>query len=257
MRLEIITLFPEVMEPYLKASILGRAQQEGHVSIRLVQLRDFARDRHRTVDDTPYGGGHGMVLKPEPLYAAIHSLRDGEAHVVLLTPQGRLFRQQEARRLASYRHLVLVAGHYEGFDERVRSFVDEELSIGDYVLTGGELPALVVTDAVVRLLPGVLAEGAAESDSFADGLLEYPQYTRPRVFLGLSVPDVLLSGNHAAIARWRRQEQLRRTLERRPDLLREARLSAEDLLFVREWKMANLRQGEMVDAGRKDCPDRT
>jgi tRNA (guanine37-N1)-methyltransferase len=244
MRLDIVTLFPEVMAPYLAASVLGRAREAGLVDLRLVQLRDFADDRHRTVDDTPYGGGKGMVLKVEPLHRAIASLRDEDSRVVLMTPRGRLFRQEDARRLAAERHLILVAGHYEGVDERVGRFVDEELSIGDYVLTGGELPALVVADAVIRLLPGVLPEGAAEEESFADGLLEYPHYTRPRVFLGLEVPEVLLSGDHAAIARWRRQERLRATLERRPDLLRGTRLTPEDRLLLRLW-----------GRGREEVPD--
>jgi tRNA (guanine37-N1)-methyltransferase len=240
MRIDLVTLFPEACRPLLEASILGRAVAEGHVALTLHDLRQYADDKHRTVDDTPYGGGPGMVLKPEPVVRAIEAVRGDDGHVILMAPQGRPFTQAEARRLAALPHLVLVAGHYEGVDERVRAFVDEEISIGDYVLTGGELPMLVVVDAVVRLLPGVLRPGATEDDSFADGLLEYPQYTRPRVFRGMAVPDVLLSGDHAAIRRWRREMSLRRTWERRPDLLRDARLTAEDRLFLRTWETGRM-----------------
>jgi tRNA (guanine37-N1)-methyltransferase len=256
MRLDIITLFPEVCAPYLGTSVLGRAQSQGQVEVRLVQLRDFTDDRHRTVDDTPFGGGRGMVLKPEPVVRAIRATRPPDGHVVLLTPQGTVFDQETARRLSRLPHLVLVAGHYEGFDERVRNFVDEELSIGDFVLTGGELAALVVADATLRLVPGVLPAGAADDDSFSEGLLEYPHYTRPRVFEGMAVPEVLLSGDHAAIARWRRQERLRRTLERRPDLILKAHLTPDDLLFVRTWKLANMGKEEMASEGREDRTDR-
>ena len=228
MRIDVLTLFPGMFAGPLDESMLRRAQQQGMLDVRLVDIRRFALDQHRTVDDTPYGGGPGMVLKPEPLFAAVESVREPSSRVILLTPQGRLLRQPVAVELAQQSHLVLVCGHYEGVDERVREhLVDDELSIGDYVLTGGELAAMVVIDAVTRLLPGVL--GASESiveESHSGGLLEYPQYTRPADFRGWRVPEVLLSGNHGAIARWRRSQALLRTLARRPELLSPEQRSA-------------------------------
>jgi tRNA (guanine37-N1)-methyltransferase len=220
MRIDVITLFPEMFEGPLRESILGRARDRGLLQLALHDLRDYATDRHRVVDDAPYGGGAGMVLKPEPIAAAVKDLRGDDGHVVLLTPQGQVFDQSVAGQLAALPHLVLVCGRYEGVDERVRKFVDRELSIGDYVLTGGELAAMVVIDAVARLVPGVIEAASLERESHTAGLLEYPQYTRPAEFAGMRVPDVLLSGDHAAIARWRESEARRRTLERRPDLLR-------------------------------------
>lgn len=223
MRLEIITLFPGMCEAPLGESILKRAQSNGVVDIDVIDLRDFAHDRHRTVDDRPYGGGAGMVLKPDPVFEAVESLWSPGARVILLTPQGRPFSQIEARRLTTEEHLILLCGHYEGVDERIRQrLIDEEISIGDYVLTNGALAALVVVDAIVRLLPGAL--GCAESteqESFGDDrLLDYPQYTRPAEFRGMHVPDVLLSGDHQRIEQWRQEQRLRRTAARRPDLLR-------------------------------------
>lgn len=218
MRIDVITLFPEMFEGPLRESILGRARDRGLVSIGLHDLRDYATDRHRVVDDAPYGGGPGMVLKPEPLVAAIKDVKGDDGYVVLLTPQGAVFRQDVARSLAARPHLVLVCGRYEGVDERVRAFADLELSIGDYVLTGGELAAMVVIDATARLVPGVIEAGSLEHESHSGGLLEYPQYTRPAEYVGLRVPDVLLSGDHEAIARWREAEARKRTRERRPDL---------------------------------------
>ena len=226
MRIDVITLFPEMFEGPLRESILGRARDRGLLELGLHDLRDYATDRHRVVDDAPYGGGAGMVLKPEPLAAALSDLRGDAGYVVLLTPQGRVFRQDVARDLASRTHLVLVCGRYEGVDERVRGYVDLELSIGDYVLTGGDLAAMVVIDAVARLVPGVIDESSLEHESHTAGLLEYPQYTRPAEFAGVPVPDVLLSGDHKAIVRWREDEARRRTKERRPDL---AGATAEDL----------------------------
>jgi tRNA (guanine37-N1)-methyltransferase len=221
LRLDIITIFPEAFSGPLTTSMVKRAQDKGAVRIRLVDLREFTSDRHRTVDDRPYGGGAGMVMKVEPLFAAVEAIREADSRVILLTPQGVPFTQAKARELAGRQHLVLVCGHYEGVDERLReALVDEELSIGDYVLTNGNLPAMVVTDAVVRLLPGVLGCAASiDEESFSDGLLEYPQYTRPESFRGMRVPEVLLSGNHQEIARWRRQQALARTRQRRRDLL--------------------------------------
>jgi tRNA (guanine37-N1)-methyltransferase len=225
MRIDVLTLFPAMFAGPFDESIVARARAAGLLDLRIHNLRDWATDRHRTVDDYPYGGGAGMVLKPEPVIAAIESLRGAVAerggHVVLLTPQGEVFRQQTAAALAGREHLLLVCGHYEGIDERIREHaVDQELSIGDYVLSGGELPAMVVVDAVVRLLPGALGSPlSAVEESHSAGLLEYPQYTRPAEFRGWRVPDVLLSGHHAEIARWRREQAIRRTQERRPDLL--------------------------------------
>ena len=229
-----MTLFPGIVEPALSESILGRARARGLVDIRVVNLRDYAEGKHRVTDDYQFGGGGGMVLKPEPLFAAVEALRTPAARVVLLDPRGRRFTQDVAAELTRASHLILLAGRYEGVDERVGAgLADEVISIGDYVLTGGELPALVVTDAVTRLLPDVLgAEGAAERESFASGLLEPPQYTRPEEFRGVRVPAVLLSGDHARIARWRRVQALWLTWQRRPDLLARAGLDDDDRRWI-------------------------
>jgi tRNA (guanine37-N1)-methyltransferase len=229
-----VTLFPGIVEPALSESILGRARARGRVDIRVVNLRDYAEGKHRVTDDYQFGGGGGMVLKPEPLFAAVEALRTPAARVVLLDPRGRRFTQDVAAELTRASHLILLAGRYEGVDERVGAgLADEVISIGDYVLTGGELPALVVTDAVTRLLPDVLGgEGAAERESFASGLLEPPQYTRPEEFRGVRVPAVLLSGDHARIARWRRVQALWLTWQRRPDLLAGAGLDDDDRRWI-------------------------
>ena len=238
MRIDIVTLFPAIVEPALAESIIGRARARGLVDIRVVDLRGYAEGRHRITDDYQFGGGGGMVLKPEPLYAAVEAVRTPTAHVVLMDPRGRRFTQAVASELAQREHLILLAGRYEGVDERVaETLADEAVSIGDYVLTGGELPALVVTDAVTRLRPGALgAEGAAERESFASGLLEPPQYTRPEEFRGHRVPAVLLSGDHARIARWRRVQALWRTWRARPDLLEQAELSADDRRILKRFE---------------------
>lgn len=238
MRIDIVTLFPAIVEAPLAESMLARARQRGLVDIRVVNLRDYAVGRHRTADDYQFGGGGGMVLKPEPLFAAVTALSTPAARVILMDPRGRRFTQEAAQELAGEAHLILLAGRYEGVDERVREVLaDEALSIGDYVLTGGELPALVVADAVVRLLPGVLgAEGAAERESFASGLLEPPQYTRPVEFAGARVPDVLLSGDHARIARWRRVQALWRTWQTRRDLLAGAALTPEERTLIERFE---------------------
>ena len=233
MRVDIFSLLPEVMAPYLQASVLGKAQGAGLLQVELHNIRDYTNDRHRTTDDEPYGGGGGMVMKPDPIFAAVESVLGeelGQIPLILLSPQGAPFTQAMARRLARHPRLALIAGRYEGVDERVRlHLVNEELSIGDYVLTGGELPALVVVDAVARCLPGVLGdEDAAEHDSHASGLLEGPHYTRPATFRTWEVPPVLRSGDHAQVAGWRREQALRRTQERRPDLLERAELSDHD-----------------------------
>ncbi|HXJ79559.1 MAG TPA: tRNA (guanosine(37)-N1)-methyltransferase TrmD [Candidatus Methylomirabilis sp.] len=234
MRIDIVTLFPAMVQAPLQESIVGRARQRGLVDIRVHNLRDFAGGRHQVTDEPPFGGGGGMILKPEPLAAAIEAARSADARVILLDPAGRRLTQHVADELARRPHLVLVCGRYEGVDERVREhLVDEELSVGDYVLSGGEAAALVVTEAVTRLLPGVLGdEGAASRDSFAQGVLEHPHYTRPEVFRGWRVPAVLLSGDHSMIARWRRLMSLWRTWQRRPDLLETADLSPEEQKWV-------------------------
>jgi tRNA (guanine37-N1)-methyltransferase len=228
MRIDVVTIFPELFDLPLATSIIGRAAAQGIVEFGIHDLREHGLGRHRSVDDYPYGGGAGMVMRPEPLFAAVEPLRAAGAKVVLLDPAGERLTDALARELAGQPHLALVCGRYEGIDERVRTVVDREVSIGDYVLTGGELPALVVIDAVVRLLPGAIGEESQAGDSFAAGLLEYPQYTRPEVFRDLSVPDILLSGHHGEVDRWRRREALRRTLERRPDLLDAAPLTDAD-----------------------------
>ncbi|MEE8442415.1 MAG: tRNA (guanosine(37)-N1)-methyltransferase TrmD [Dehalococcoidia bacterium] len=232
MLIHIFTLFPQMFQSPLGDSIIGRAVARDLLDIRLHNFRDHTHDRHHTVDDSPYGGGPGMVLKPEPLFEAVESVLGvpPSCPVILLTPQGRLFRQAEAERLAAEPAFALLCGHYGGVDERVREHLaTEELSIGDYVLTGGELAAMVVVDAVARLMPGVLgSEEAAAGDSHATGLLQHPQYTRPPEFRGWGVPDVLLSGNHQAVARWKKQQSLLRTRERRPDLLDRIELSEEE-----------------------------
>lgn len=221
LEISIITIFPELVDRLLGESILKRAAEAERVSFKSVNLRDFTTDNHRTTDDRPYGGGPGMVMKPEPIFRAVESERRGDSRVLLMTPQGKTFRQKTAQSLSEETHLIIICPHYEGVDERVRGhLVDDEISIGDYVLTNGIFPAAVVIDATVRLIPGVL--GCAEStlqESFSAGMLEFPQYTRPEVFQGLEVPEILLSGNHELIAEWRRVQSLERTQTRRPDLL--------------------------------------
>jgi tRNA (guanine37-N1)-methyltransferase len=243
MHIDILTLFPEMFPPYLNASILQRAQENQLLSVQLHNIRDYAAGKHRVTDEPPYGGGGGMILKPDPIFKAVEAvISDGKnlteqpPPIILLTPQGRPFNQKVAQELAHHERMVLICGRYEGVDERVRRhLVTDELSIGDYVLTGGELAALVVVDAVARLIPGVLgAEGAAEEDSHATGLLEGPHYTRPETFRDWSVPEVLRSGHAANIRRWRREESLRRTWLRRPDLLETAELTPEDKAFLNQ-----------------------
>ncbi len=222
LRIDVITIFPGMLNGFLGESMLKRAVEKGAVDFNVVNLRDFSTDTHQTTDDRPYGGGPGMVMKPEPLFDAINSLKSETTRVILMTPRGTPFKQSKALDLAKERHIIFVCGHYEGIDERVNeSLVDEGISIGDYILTNGVLPAAVIIDSVVRLLPGVLGgEGATEAESFMDdGLLEYPHYTRPADYNGLTVPDILLSGNHAEIARWRKEQAYKITKNIRPDLL--------------------------------------
>ena len=243
MRFHVVTIFPGMFTSPLAESIIARALEKGLIEIELHDVRDYTHDRHRTVDDYPFGGGAGMVMKPEPLFEAVEALRtsshEGDAvPVVLLTPQGRTLTQAAVEGLAEQREIVLICGRYEGVDERVRRhLVTDEISIGDYVLSGGELAAMVLIDAVARLVPGVVgSEESTQGDSFTTGLLQHPQYTRPAEFRGWAVPDVLLSGNHAEIARWRRRESLRRTLQRRPDLLDSTDLSPEERRFIEDLR---------------------
>jgi len=232
MKFDVLTLFPEMIEAYLRQGVLARAISRGLANIRLINIRDFARGSHKVTDDRPYGGGDGMVMKPGPISRALTSVDRiaGISRVIVLSPQGERFSQSVAWDMSRWNQLILICGRYEGIDERILStHVDLELSVGDYILTGGELGAMVIIDAVTRLIPGVLGgEKSSVADSFENGLLKYPQYTRPRTFQGMDVPEVLLSGDHEKIRVWRRKESLRRTLEKRPDLLKQAKLTVED-----------------------------
>lgn len=239
MRIDILTLFPEMFPGVLSSSILGKAQEKGIVQFEVINFRNYSESKHGTVDDTPYGGGGGMVLKPEPLFRAVEAVTtDSKPRVILLCPQGVPYNQKLAEKLAKEEHLILICGHYEGYDERIREhLVTDEISIGDYVLTGGELGAMVIADSVVRLQPGALGnQTSAVEDSFSTGLLEYPHYTRPAEFRGWKVPDILLSGHHANIDKWRLRESLRRTYERRPDLLDKLELTPEMKKWLQEIK---------------------
>jgi tRNA (guanine37-N1)-methyltransferase len=245
MRIDIFTLFPEMLRGPLDASIIGRARAKEVVEVNLYNPRDVTTDRHHVVDDYPYGGGAGMVMKPEPLFTAVERVYES-GPIILMSPQGRVFTQAVARALTVEQRLTLICGHYEGVDERVREHLcTDEISVGDFVLTGGELAALVVVDAVARLLPGALAPGSTEEESHTTGLLEYPQYTRPPEYRGWRVPDALLSGNHGAIARWRRKESLRRTHARRPDLL-----AALDLTKLDQKLLAEIEAEEREESGK-------
>lgn len=235
MIIDIVTLFPAMFEGFLSESIVKRAILDGKVVVNLINPRDFTKDKHRHVDDTPYGGGAGMVLACQPMFDCLRSI-DGPKKTILMTPQGKPYKQSEAYRLAKEEHLVLVCGHYEGFDERIRSLVDEELSIGDYVLTGGEIPAMAVSDSIIRLLNGVITEESHLYDSHSNGLLEHPQYTKPAVYEGLAVPEVLINGNHALIAKWRHKEALRNTFLKRPDMLVGKAFDKEELLWLEEFE---------------------
>jgi tRNA (guanine37-N1)-methyltransferase len=244
MQFDIFTILPEVFPPYLESSILQRARQRGLIDVRVHNIRDYTHDKHHTTDDTPYGGGGGMVMKPEPVFEAVESILGRATHadqsssqpvpIILLTPQGRVFNQRVAEELSRHERIALLCGRYEGVDERIREhLVTDEISVGDYVLTGGELPALVIIDALSRLIPGVLGDPeGAQDDSHSMGLLEYPHYTRPPEFRGWSVPEVLLSGDHGKIERWRREQALLRTLNKRPDMLEKANLSETDKKYL-------------------------
>lgn len=240
MKIDILTLFPNMFTGVFNESILKKAQEKKAVSLNVINFRDFADNKHKTVDDYPYGGGAGMVLKPQPIFDAVaHVTKDSERpRIILLCPQGERYTQKKAEELAKEDHLVLICGHYEGYDERIREYlVTDEISIGDYVLTGGELGAMVIVDSVVRLLPGVLGnEASPVHDSFSSGLLEHPHYTRPADFRGMKVPDVLLSGNHRLIEEWREKQSLKRTFLRRPDLLENYPLTEKQKRWIEEWK---------------------
>lgn len=242
-RFDILSIFPEMFHSPFDCSLLKKAREKGLVEIRLHNIRDYTEDRHRMTDDAPYGGGGGMVMKVEPVEKALQAVVQdrNRALVVLLTPQGETFRHRIAEEMAAYEQIVLLCGHYEGFDERIRKYLaDREISIGDYVLTGGELSAMVILDAVARLIPGVLGNSESVTyDSFAKGLLEYPHYTRPAEYRGWKVPDILLSGNHREIDLWRRRESLKRTWERRPDLLEETELYNEDRVYLKALKASD------------------
>ncbi|MDR3541237.1 MAG: tRNA (guanosine(37)-N1)-methyltransferase TrmD [Desulfosporosinus sp.] len=242
MQITVLTLFPDMFAP-MQESILKRAQEARLLEIKLVNFRDYATSKHKNVDDVPYGGGAGMLLKPEPIFAAIRDLTQpcGKRRIILMSPQGQVFHQEKAKLWSEQEELVFICGHYEGFDERIREMVNEEASLGDYVLTGGELAAMVMIDAVARLIPGVLGEEAsAQEDSHTTALLEYPQYTRPADFEGRQVPDVLLSGHHALIKRWRRKESLRRTFLRRPDLIKTVIFEADDYPLLEELALEHV-----------------
>jgi tRNA (guanine37-N1)-methyltransferase len=241
MKFRILTLFPEAIKPYLDSSIIGRAQTSGIINIEYYNIRDYSADKHKRVDDTPYGGGYGMVMTPQPLYDCFNAAKKdlfGKTLSIYMSPQGKLFNHETAAKLKEYENLILLAGHYEGVDKRVLDeFIDEEISVGDYVLSGGELPCAIVVDAVSRLIDGVLPDSECyENESIASGLLEYPQYTKPADYEGRSVPEVLRNGNHSQIKKWQRQTSLKTTLLNRPDLLKTAKLTRDDILYLEYLK---------------------
>ena len=242
MQFDVLTLFPEMFD-ILNESIIGRAKEKGLINVNLINIRDFSKNKHKKVDDTPYGGGAGMVIQPDVVYDAYKSVitnneKSEKTRVIYMSPQGKKLDQQKVEGLSKQEHLILLCGHYEGIDQRVLdNIVDEEISIGDYVLTGGELPAMVLIDSVSRYVEGVLKDGSTTEESFSQGLLEYPQYTRPEIFKGQQVPEVLRSGNHQMIDKWRREQSLKRTLEKRPDLLEKVNLSDEDKKILEKIKM--------------------
>lgn len=240
MDIKIFSIFPEMFEGPLNSSLLGKACEKGILSIEIIDFREYSTNKHRAVDDYPYGGGAGMVLQPEPIISALRSnldLNDDEVEIILVTPQGKVFNQEEAKRLSQKKKLAFICGHYEGFDERIRAYATSEYTIGDYVLTGGEIPTMVMVDTISRLIPGVIKEQESfEDDSFYQGLLEYPQYTRPPIFEGVEVPEILLSGHHEKIRLWRKKQSLKRTWLRRPDLLKRYEMNAEEEKLFAEIK---------------------
>ena len=239
MRFDVLTLFPEMFEP-LRQSIIGKAEEKQLIDINLINIRDFSKNKHKKVDDTPYGGGAGMIMQADVVYDAYKSIKDENAKVIYLTPQGKVLNQKKVEKLSKEEHLILLCGHYEGIDQRViDKIVDEEISIGDYVLTGGEIPAMVLIDSVSRYVDGVLSEGSTSEESFSQGILEYPQYTRPEIFEGVKVPEILLSGHHKNIDKWRRCEALKNTYLKRPELLKNVELSEEDKRYLNDIKNLN------------------
>lgn len=220
MKIDILTLFPKMFDGFLSESIIKRAIEKGLVTVNIIDFREYSPLNNKQVDDTPYGGGSGMVLRCEPIFNAIDDIKTNESKIILLTPDGVTYNQSKAKELKLVKHLIIICGHYEGFDERIRTLVDEEISIGDYVLTGGEIPAMAISDSIIRLLDGAITSGSLESESFEDNLLDYPTYTKPQEYRGLKVPDVLVSGNHAKIAAWREEGKIRKTKDRRPDLMK-------------------------------------
>ncbi len=240
MKISVLTLFPEYFEPLLTTSILKRAKAKNLFEFEVIDFRPFTKEKHGHVDDTPYGGGAGMVLMCQPILDALNSIRTPDSIVILLTPQGKVFNQNIAKELSLKNHLIFICGHYEGFDERIRDYVDIQMSLGDFVLTGGESACMVMCDCILRILPGVIKQDSSDDDSFSNGLLEYPQYTKPEIFDGKKVPDVLLSGHHANIKKFRHEQSLLRTYTYRPDLLEKVSLSKEDLKFLEEIKSKDL-----------------
>ncbi|TNF08639.1 MAG: tRNA (guanosine(37)-N1)-methyltransferase TrmD [Bacillota bacterium] len=236
MKIDIITIFPEFFDSFLNTSIIKRAIEENQVDIKAHQLRDFSKRKHHYIDDTPYGGGVGMLMQFPPFYEAIHHLKNEHTKVIMLSPQGKLFNQEYAKKYAKETHVILLCGHYEGIDARVENFIDDELSIGDYVLTGGEIPAMIFTDAVTRLLPGVIHEESSELDSLQNGWLKYPQYTKPESYKGYDVPDILRSGHHGNIEMWRKEQSVKRTMQKRPDLFSKIALTEEEKKIVHKIK---------------------
>lgn len=236
MKIDILTLFPEMFLNFLGTSIVGRAVNKNIVQINCINIRDFSKDKHKRVDDYPFGGGPGMVMRPEPVYDAINSVKDEDSKVIYLSPKGKTYNQEIAIKLSKEKHIILLCGHYEGIDNRIiDNYIDEEISIGDYILTGGEIPAMVVVDSVIRLLPGVLNNQESYiDDSYFNGLLEYPIYTRPKIFNGIEVPEILLSGNHEKIEQWRKYESLKITYERRPDLIEKLNLSKDEMKMLKD-----------------------
>ena len=233
MKFDVLTLFPEMFE-ILKSSVIGKAIEKDLIDINLINIRDFSNDKHKKVDDTPYGGGAGMVMKPDVVYSAYNSIKEEDAKVIYMSPQGKKLNQKKVEELSKENHLIILCGHYEGIDQRVLDkIVDEEISIGDYVLTGGEIPAMVLIDSVSRYIDGVISNESVSEESFSNGLLEYPQYTRPEIFMGEKVPDVLLSGHHENINKWRRQESLKNTLKKRPELLDNIELTEKEKIYIK------------------------
>ncbi|AUD65685.1 tRNA (guanosine(37)-N1)-methyltransferase TrmD [Tenericutes bacterium MZ-XQ] len=236
MKIDIITIFPEFFQAFLETSIIKRAIDQGLVEINMHQLRDYSHQKHNKIDDTPYGGGVGMLMQFPPFYDVINTLKTDDSYVIMLSPQGTVFNQKKATKLSSYQHLILICGHYEGIDARIEAFIDEEISIGDYVLTGGEIPAMILSDAVIRLVPGVIQEASYQEDSLQNGWLKYPQYTKPETYKGYKVPEILRSGHHKNIEDWRQKESIKRTYLKRPDLIKKIKMTDQEKMILEQIK---------------------